>query len=136
MIIRLFSLALLSLSFSLQCSAESPKEPNESTKILSEIITDIRGMGSYRKRALDAQVKSTVRNYATSEEAYYVDNEQYVSCTDSECAKKMPYMTLPKDISIQITATKESYKIIGKRRDGTGKTFVLDSDQGLLQELP
>ena len=114
--------------------ADPHEEPSESTKRLSELITGIRGMGSYRQNAYNAQVKSTVRNFATAEEAYYVDNEQYISCSNQECGKVLPYASIPEEISITIAATKESYKIVGKRKDGSGKTYIMDSENGLLEE--
>lgn len=39
----------------------------------------------YRKRGFDARAKSDLRNVATGEEAYFVDAEHYLTCSDAAC---------------------------------------------------
>ena len=45
----------------------------------------------YRKRGFDARAKSDLRNVATAEEAYFVDNEKYKTCASaSACQTALP----------------------------------------------
>lgn len=40
---------------------------------------------AYKMRANNALAKSDMRNAITGEEAYYVDNDSYLACSDADC---------------------------------------------------
>lgn len=45
----------------------------------------------YRKRGFDSRSQSDLRNAATGEEAYFADNEKYVTCANSAaCVTALP----------------------------------------------
>ena len=84
---------------------------------------------SYRNRSFDAAVKSDLRNAATAQEAYFLDNETYSPViTDLET---LPYnFYRSRDVSIIVTsADAESYTITAVH-PGSGKIFVLSGPGG------
>lgn len=44
----------------------------------------------YRVRAFNSRAQSDLRNAITAEEAYFVDSEAYVACTETSCASSLP----------------------------------------------
>lgn len=133
-LVYILSLLFLMCLLPYSASAQTKEAPNTSTKILSEIITGLRKSPSHRKKALDAKTKSTLRNLMTAEEVYFIDHERYVSCNDTSCTEGMPSFQLPEDITVAVTAKKDSYSATAARKDGTGKHFSFDTDKGLIQE--
>jgi type IV pilus assembly protein PilA len=80
----------------------------------------------YRKRGFDARAKSDLRNLATAEEAYFVDNETYFS-------------TLPTTVKLSvgvtlgaITADSTYFSTTATHAKGTS-TFTWNSANGGLQ---
>ena len=58
----------------------------------------------YKIRAFNSRAQSDLRNGLTAEEAYFVDNEQYVDCTDATCATTLPGFILSGDVEITFDA--------------------------------
>ena len=44
----------------------------------------------YRVRAFNSRAQSDLRNVITAEEAYFVDHEVYLTCTETTCASSLP----------------------------------------------
>jgi len=85
----------------------------------------------YRARGFDARSRSDLRNVATAEEAYFVDNEVYKSCTNSACATNLPGLAaLSNGITLQITATTTGFTGTSTHPKGTGITCNWDSSSG------
>lgn len=60
----------------------------------------------YRKRGFDARALSDLRNAATGEEAYFADNEAYVTCASaSACAGVLPGYIASNGVVLTMTAT-------------------------------
>ena len=60
----------------------------------------------YKKRAFNSRAQSDMRNLVTSQEAYYSDNEEYVSCGDSSCETLLPGFNASE--GVQIWAEKDN----------------------------
>lgn len=56
----------------------------------------------YKTRAFNSRAQSDLRNALTAEEAYFVDNEEYASCSDSGCSSTLPGFVLSEDVSISM----------------------------------
>jgi type IV pilus assembly protein PilA len=80
----------------------------------------------YRKRGFDARAKSDLRNLATAEEAYFVDNETY-SSTAPSTFKLSTGVTLG-----TITANSTYFSTTATHSKGTS-TFTWNSANGGLQ---
>ncbi len=62
-------------------------------------------MAEHRKRALDARSQEDLHNLASAEEAYFVDKETYVSCTDAaDCEAKLPGLFSSQGIEVVVEA--------------------------------
>lgn len=82
----------------------------------------------YRKRGFDARAKSDLRNLATAEEAYFVDNESYTSTIASLTGfQPSTVVTLG-----AITATSTLFTTTATHSKGTS-TFTWNSANGGLQ---
>jgi prepilin-type N-terminal cleavage/methylation domain-containing protein len=91
----------------------------------------------YRKRGFDARAKSDLRNVATAEEAYFVDYERYIDCTDAaDCQSKLPgisQLSQGVELAMEVTsATATFFTGTAGHPKGT-LTFDWDSNQGGLQ---
>lgn len=88
----------------------------------------------YRARGFDARSKSDLRNVATAEEAYFVDNEVYKDCTETTCPGLLPGIgALSQGVTLGMTAATSSFTGTATHSKGTGVTFSWDSAAGGLQ---
>lgn len=88
---------------------------------------------AYRTRAFDTQAKLDLRNAALAEEAYFLDFENYLSCSDSQCKALPGIVKLTKGVTLKLTATATGF--IGEAKHSKGsKSFQWDSSLGGLQD--
>jgi type IV pilus assembly protein PilA len=58
----------------------------------------------YRKRGFDSRALSDLRNAATGEEAYFADNEAYITCaTAAACQTALPGFKASDGVSLAMT---------------------------------
>jgi prepilin-type N-terminal cleavage/methylation domain-containing protein len=84
----------------------------------------------YRARAYDTRAQMDLRNVALAEEAYYLDNENYLSCTNQSCETLPGIATLSKGVELQIVAQTEAFTGNATHAQGSGKIFEWDSEKG------
>jgi type IV pilus assembly protein PilA len=58
----------------------------------------------YKVRAFNGRAQSDLRNGLTAEEAYFVDQEAYVDCSNSGCATTLPGFILSENVSVDFAA--------------------------------
>lgn len=90
--------------------------------------------GDYRKRAFDIRAASDLRNVANAEEAYFFDEEQYLSCQNQTCNNLPGISALSLGTALQITANQSSFTGSARHPKGSGKTFIWDSEKGGMQD--
>ncbi len=90
--------------------------------------------GDYRKRAFDIRAASDLRNIANAEEAYFFDQEKYLSCQDQVCTALPGISSLSAGSSVQITAAQNSFTGSATHPKGSGKIYLWDSELGGMQE--
>ncbi len=56
----------------------------------------------YKKRAFNARSQSDLRNGLTGQEAYFTDQEDYVSCDNSDCENLLPGFVLSDGVDIDM----------------------------------
>lgn len=84
---------------------------------------------AYKKKAYDASALSDLRSVALAEEAYFVDEEEYLPCENSSCLE-LPGMTaLSRGVSMIVTTTTEAFLAEGRHAQGT-RTYRWDSLSG------
>lgn len=96
----------------------------------------------YRKRGFDSRSLSDLRNAATGEEAYFADNEAYVTCADAAaCEGVLPGYVASTGVVLAMTADNAaapasfegtSYHPQGSKNDAAS-AYEWDSTAGGLQ---
>lgn len=88
----------------------------------------------YRARGFDARAKSDLRNVATAEEAYFVDNEVYKDCTEATCPGLLPGIAaMSQGLTLSITSTATGFTGTSNHPKGTGYVASWNSSLGGLQ---
>lgn len=87
----------------------------------------------YRRRAFDARALSDLRNVAIAEEAYFMDEEEYLSCVNDECATLPGIPGISEGVTINMAANGDTFTGLASHIKGTGRAFEWDSERGGLQ---
>lgn len=89
----------------------------------------------YRKRGFDARAKSDLRNGATAEEAYFVDNDSYTTCANAgACATALPGIaSFSTGTTISFQGDTVEFNGTSTNNRGSGQTYSWDSEAGGLQ---
>jgi len=86
---------------------------------------------AYRQRSYNSSAQSDIRNIATAQEAYYVDNSRYSNTTDGT-ALTPTYGYMPSGgVTISISGNITTYVITGYHGSGS-KTFYLGGPGGTI----
>lgn len=84
----------------------------------------------YKAQGFDSRAKTDLRNVASAEEAYFVDNEVFVSCSDDECVSLLPgIVSLSPGVTLQVTSAGTTFTATASHPSGTGTTCRWDSSQ-------
>lgn len=76
----------------------------------------------------------TLRILAVSEEAYFVNNETYVSCKGGRCEELLPGFNQPAGVEIEIVAHGDRFVGQSRHVSGSGEIFRWDNMAGGLVE--
>ncbi len=86
----------------------------------------------YRQRGFDARAQSDLRNLALAEEASYATSQQYIECTEADCATKLPGFAVSAGVKLSVTASGDSFRATASHPQGT-RNWTYDSTKGGLQ---
>lgn len=87
----------------------------------------------YQANAFDARANSDLRNAANAEEAYFLAQGSYLSCSDDQCVTELPNFRRSATVAITITAAgpSGSEAFTGVATSDRGRrTFVWNSATG------
>lgn len=89
----------------------------------------------YRQRGYDAGARSDLRNAATAEEAYFIDNDKYVTCADAAaCVTALDGLSSTSaTVSLAMTGTTTSFTGTSSASAGSGASYSWDSAAGGMQ---
>lgn len=89
----------------------------------------------YRQRGFDAGARSDLRNAATAEEAYFIDNDRYVTCADSAaCVAALDGLSSTSStVTLTMTGTTTAFTGTSTASAGSGIVYNWDSDNGGMQ---
>lgn len=90
--------------------------------------------GQYKRRAFDARARSDLYAAALAQEAYFLDNEQYLSCQNNGCAALPGIARVSAGVTLSMTAGEQGFTGSAQHAQGTGKVFQWDSLQGGMLE--
>ena len=88
----------------------------------------------YRKRGFDLRAASDLRNVAMAEEAYFLDNEGYLSCENNACQALPGISALSAGTQLSMTSSELSFTGNASHPKGTGRVFTWDSERGGMLE--
>ena len=83
-----------------------------------------------KARAFDARALSDLRNVAISEEVYYLDSEQYLSCSNDTCAELPGIAALSNGVELSIEARETDFSGRASHEKGSGRVFRWESAEG------
>lgn len=89
----------------------------------------------YRQRGFDAGARADLRNAATAEEAYFVDNDTYASCANAAaCITALDGLDgTSSSVSLAMTGTATAFTGEASAASGSGVTYSWDSAAGGMQ---
>jgi len=85
---------------------------------------------AYRKRSYNSSAQSDVRNLATSQEAYYVDESTYASTYSRLTGTSYGYMQSG-NVTVVVTGDADNYTITGYHSSGD-QTYTLTGPGGTI----
>lgn len=85
---------------------------------------------TYRAHAFDSRAEMDLRSVAMAEEAYFLEEEKYLSCSDSACSQLPGIQRLSEGVKLSVTASDTGFKGTASHPRGSGKQFVWDSASG------
>jgi len=88
----------------------------------------------YRARSFDSRAEIDLRSVAMAEEAYFLEKEEYLSCSNDSCAQLPGVQKLSPGVVLSITAAKTGFTGTSSHPKGSGKTFTWDSAAGGMGE--
>ncbi len=90
---------------------------------------------AYRQRGYDSGAKSDLRNAATAEEAYFIDNDGYVTCTSAiNCVSLLDGLqAVSSGVTLAMVGGTTAFTGTSLSGNGTSTTFVWNSVNGGLQ---
>ena len=89
---------------------------------------------AYKKRAFDARARADLYSAALAEEAFFLDSEKYLSCTDNGCTQLPGIARLSLGVTLAMNGTQSGFTGTAKHIQGTGRVFTWDSSGGGLIE--
>jgi|688.fasta_scaffold170211_3 type IV pilus assembly protein PilA len=85
---------------------------------------------AYKARAFDTRAQMDLRHVALAEEAYFLDSEHYLSCSNRNCTMLPGIKTLSQGVTLAITATTTGFTGSSRHNQGSGRLFTWRSDGG------
>jgi prepilin-type N-terminal cleavage/methylation domain-containing protein len=93
-------------------------------------MTLVPQFSEYRKKAFDYRAQSDLRSVAIAEEAFFIDNEEYLSCSNQSCTQLPGIKRISNGVELTINGTDESFTGTATHTKGSGKVWTWDSSQG------
>jgi type IV pilus assembly protein PilA len=83
---------------------------------------------THRAVAFDSRAQIALRNTAIAEEAYYVDTEEYATCSEADCHAVLPGIgPASKGVVLQMHSAGNSFNGTASHNQGTGAVFSWDN---------
>ena len=86
------------------------------------------GYMEYREDGYDAEAQAALREVATAEEAYFLDNDSYISCDQNSCPLLLEDVdNIAAGVQLQIISTGQDFTGIASHSEGTGEEYTWNS---------
>jgi len=90
--------------------------------------------GAYRKRAFDQRALSDLQAVAIAEEAYFLDHEEYLSCSSESCLELPGIAAISRGVTLDVQGGPDLFTGTSTHTQGSGRVFNWDSSRGGLVE--
>jgi len=85
---------------------------------------------NYRASAFDSRAEMDLRSIAMAQEAYFLNNDEYLACSGAECAQLPGIKKLSEGVTLSVTTSENGFQGTASHPKGSGKVFRWDSEQG------
>jgi prepilin-type N-terminal cleavage/methylation domain-containing protein len=86
--------------------------------------------GAYRSSAFDSRAEIDLRSVAMAEEAYFLENDKYLTCSGASCSQLPGIKKLSPGVVLAVTTSETGFRGTASHPKGSGRVFTWDSDQG------
>lgn len=99
--------------------------------ILSSLVAiALPKYATYRAHAFDTRAELDLRSIAMAEEAYFLEKESYLACSNDACISLPGIQRLSAGVTITVKTTDGGFVATSSHPRGSGKTFTWDSSLG------
>jgi type IV pilus assembly protein PilA len=89
---------------------------------------------AYKATAFDTRAELDLRSVAIAEEAYFLQHEEYLACSDEACSQLPGIRRLSAGVKLEVRSVSDGFVATSSHPLGTGRIFTWDSSQGGLVE--
>ena len=99
--------------------------------ILSSLVAiALPKYASYRSHAFDTRAELDLRSVAMAEEAYFLEKESYLTCSNESCFALPGIQRLSAGVTVSVKLTDGGFIATASHPRGSGKSFTWDSSLG------
>ncbi len=84
----------------------------------------------YKATAFDTRAELDLRSVAIAEEAYFLQHEEYLACSDEGCSQLPGIRRLSAGVKLEVRSVSDGFVATSSHPRGTGRVFTWDSNQG------
>ena len=95
--------------------------------------TAIPAYRDYKARSFDFRALSDLRSLTMAEEAHFIDQETYLSCSNTSCLELPGLSAISDGVEISATGNDESFTATSTHQKGSSKVYSWDSSAGGIQ---
>jgi type IV pilus assembly protein PilA len=92
--------------------------------------TAIPAYRDYKARGFDFRALSDLRSLAIAQEANFIDQETYLSCSNAGCLALPGLSAISEGVEISANGNEESFTAVATHPKGSGKSYSWDSSAG------
>lgn len=85
---------------------------------------------AYKATAFDTRAELDLRSVAIAEEAYFLQHEEYLACSNESCTQLPGIKRLSGGVSLDVRNASDGFIATSSHPRGTGRVFTWDSNQG------
>jgi type IV pilus assembly protein PilA len=85
---------------------------------------------AYKATAFDLRAELDLRSVAVAEEAYFLQHEEYLSCSNASCTQLPGIRRLSTGVTLEVRNLPDGFIATSTHPQGTGRIFTWDSNQG------
>lgn len=99
--------------------------------ILSSLVAiALPKYATYRSHAFDTRAELDLRSVAMAEEAYFLEKESYLACSNESCLALPGIQRLSAGVTVTVKLSEGGFIATASHPRGSGKSFTWDSSLG------